>query len=154
MKTVLDVCCGSKMFWFDNDNKNAIYGDIRSENHILCDGRKLEIKPDVIFSFTCLPFVDNYFKVVVFDPPHLKNVGKKSWMYLKYGGLSNCWKSDLTSAFNECFRVLDTDGMLIFKWNETQIKTSDILKLTNEKPLMGHLSGKRSNTHWVTFMKK
>ena len=44
-------------------------------------------------------------------------------------------------------------GVLIFKWNETDIKVSEILKLTNEKPIFGHKSGKRSNTHWICFMK-
>lgn len=44
-------------------------------------------------------------------------------------------------------------GILIFKWNEDQIKVSEILALTNEKPLFGHKSGKRMSTHWITFMK-
>ena len=44
-------------------------------------------------------------------------------------------------------------GFLIFKWNETDIKVSEVLKLTTEKPVFGHISGKRSNTHWICFMK-
>ncbi|TCB75630.1 SAM-dependent methyltransferase, partial [Acinetobacter sp. ANC 4177] len=39
------------------------------------------------------------------------------------------------------------------KWNETQIKVSEILELTDQKPVFGHISGKRANTHWITFMK-
>ncbi len=39
------------------------------------------------------------------------------------------------------------------KWNETQIKVSEILALTDEKPLFGHPSGKRAATHWICFMK-
>ena len=42
---------------------------------------------------------------------------------------------------------------MIFKWNETDIKVSEVLKLTPEKPIFGHISGKRSNTHWICFMK-
>ena len=49
--------------------------------------------------------------------------------------------------------MLATGGVLIFKWNETQIKVSEILELTNHKPVFGHISGKRANTHWITFMK-
>ena len=75
------------------------------------------------------------------------------WMAKKYGILNNAWQDDIKSGFSECFRVLKVGGVLIFKWNETQIKVSEILKLTNEKPLFGHISGKRSNTHWVCFMK-
>lgn len=51
------------------------------------------------------------------------------------------------------FRVLQKDGILIFKWSDTDIKTSEILKLTPQKPVFGHISGKRSNTHWICFMK-
>lgn len=45
-------------------------------------------------------------------------------------------------------------GFLIFKWNETDIRVSEVLKLTTEKPVFGHISGKRSNTHWICFMKQ
>ena len=29
---ILDACCGSRMFWFDKENKNAIYMDNRILN--------------------------------------------------------------------------------------------------------------------------
>ena len=32
-------------------------------------------------------------------------------------------------------------------------KVSEILELTPEKPIFGHISGKRANTHWICFMK-
>ena len=63
------------------------------------------------------------------------------------------WKEILTKGFAECFRVLAPGGFLIFKWNETDIKVSEILKLTPEKPVFGHISGKRANTHWICFLK-
>ncbi|KGN01183.1 methyltransferase, partial [Clostridium haemolyticum NCTC 8350] len=28
-KPILDVCCGSRMFWFDKENKDAIFMDNR-----------------------------------------------------------------------------------------------------------------------------
>jgi ubiquinone/menaquinone biosynthesis C-methylase UbiE len=59
----------------------------------------------------------------------------------------------LRKGFSECFRVLEPNGVLVFKWNETQIKVSEILKLTTEKPVFGHISGKRANTHWFVFLK-
>ena len=37
-KIILDVCCGSRMFWFDKNNPAALFVDIRNEEHILCDG--------------------------------------------------------------------------------------------------------------------
>ena len=153
MKKVLDVCCGSRMFWFDHENKDVIYGDQRIHTETLCDGRLLEIKPDLQLDFRDLPFKNDYFRVVVFDPPHLKIAGPKSWQAAKYGKLSSTWQNDLRQGFSECFRVLAKNGVLIFKWNETQIPTREILALTSQKPLVGHISGKRSSTHWITFLK-
>jgi hypothetical protein len=50
--------------------------------------------------------------------------------------------------------VLDADGVLVFKWNETQVKVGEVLALTPERPLFGHLSGRKGLTHWLVFMKK
>lgn len=150
---ILDPCCGSRMMHFDRQNPNVVYGDIRSENHILCDGRTLEIAPDIEMDFRDMPFSDGQFNLVVFDPPHLVRAGKQSWLALKYGKLNEDWRDDIRKGFAECFRVLATGGVLIFKWNETQIKVSEILELTDQKPVFGHISGKRANTHWITFMK-
>lgn len=151
---ILDPCCGSKMFHFDHQNPNVMFGDIRSENHILSDGRSLAVNPDIEMDFRNMPFDCGQFKLVVFDPPHLIRAGKQSWLAMKYGKLNQDWREDLRKGLEECFRVLATDGVLIFKWNETQIKVGKILELTNQKPLFGHKSGKRSNTHWICFMKE
>ncbi|OTG88925.1 class I SAM-dependent methyltransferase [Acinetobacter sp. ANC 3813] len=150
---ILDPCCGSRMFWFDRTHANVIFGDIRVLEQQLCDGRELNIKPDKQMDFRALPFHDNSFKLVVFDPPHLTKAGSSSWLAAKYGKLNESWQEDLQQGFTECFRVLEEFGVLIFKWNETQIKVSEILKLTPNKPLFGHISGKRANTHWICFMK-
>lgn len=53
-------------------------------------------------------------------------------------------------GFDECMRVLKPNGTLIFKWNEEQIKLSEVLKCFSQKPLLGN---KRSKTHWLVFMK-
>jgi len=153
-KLILDVCCGSKMFWFDKENKSVWFNDARREEYTLCDGRNLKINPETTMDFQDLNLInDNSIKLVVFDPPHIEKIGANSWMAKKYGMLTRTWQDDIKGGFSECFRVLDTYGILIFKWNETDIKTSEILKLTDQPPLFGHISGKRSNTHWICFMK-
>lgn len=154
MVSVLDPRCGSKMFYFDKSDQRVTFGDIREESHILCDGRTLEIKPDILMDFRDMDFADDQFDVVIFDPPHLKNAGASGWIGKKYGILSDNWKNDLSDGFKECFRVLKPDGVLVFKWNEIQIKVSEILALTEQKPLIGHKSGKRSDTHWILFIKE
>ena len=151
---VLDACCGSKMMWFDKSHQDAVFHDARSIETTLCDGRRFEIKPDYIGDFRDLQFDDKSFHLVVFDPPHLIHAGKKSWLAIKYGRLSTDCRNDLRKGIRECFRVLKPNGTLVFKWNEIQVPTSEILKLCPHKPLIGHQSGKRSNTHWLVFLKE
>lgn len=128
-KIILDACCGSRMFWFDKEHPNVVFGDIRTESHILCDGRPLEISPDVEMSFTKMPFEDESFRLVVLDPPHMERLGKGTWMAQKYGVLLPSWREDLKEGFNECMRVLMPYGTLIFKWNEAQVKLNQVLEL-------------------------
>lgn len=150
MKTIIDVCCRSKMFWFNKNHPNAVYMDIRELETTLCDGRKLSIKPDIIGDFRDIPYPDNTFKLAVFDPPHLINLGESSWMAKKYGKLNKTWRNDIKQGFDECMRVLEPNGILIFKWNEEQIKLSEVLKVIEYQPLFGD---RRSKTHWLVFMK-
>lgn len=142
------------MFYFDKEDDRVTFGDIRNESHVLCDGRALDIHPDVEMDFRALPFDDDSYSVVIFDPPHLERIGENAWMGKKYGRLDKAtWREDLALGFAECFRVLAPNGVLIFKWNETQIPVREILALTPERPLIGHRSGKTARTHWVTFIK-
>lgn len=39
---ILDVCCGSRMFWYDKQNKDTTYIDIRKYYEKLPNGEKLE----------------------------------------------------------------------------------------------------------------
>lgn len=150
LKPIIDVCCGSRMFWFDKQNPEAIFMDNRTVEQTLCDGRKLEIRPDVVGDFRHIPYQDNTFYLVVFDPPHLIRAGKKSWLAAKYGKLGPDWRDDLKAGFEECMRVLKPCGTLVFKWNETQVKLSEILHIFGLHPLFGHRLGK---THFLVFMK-
>lgn len=152
---VLDPASGSRMFYFDKADQRVLFGDIRSEQHVLCDGRALDVNPDALMDFRDLPFEDSTFSVVIFDPPHLVRAGPQSWQAAKYGRLDrDAWRDDLRAGFAECFRVLRPEGVLIFKWNETQIPVSQILALTDQKPLVGHRVGKQMKTHWITFIKE
>lgn len=157
---VLDACCGSRMFWFDRADERAVFMDNRSESHVLPDvssrggSRSLIVRPDVIADFTAMPFADEYFFMVVFDPPHLKRNGANGWQAKKYGKLPMDWQDMLRRGFAECFRVLKLGGTLIFKWNEHEIPVSRILELTSERPLVGQQCGKTAKTHWIVFMKE
>ena len=159
MKTILDPCCGPRSMWFDPDNEAAVFGDQRCEqitvtdrSHGKADGKRvLRIEPDVVMDFRAIPYPDNSFALVAFDPPHLVRAGSKSWLAARYGKLSDDWREDIAKGFAECFRVLKPTGTLVFKWNEIQIKLREILPLVENAPLFGQKSGRNGMTHWLVL---
>lgn len=120
---------------------------------VQCDGNVLNIQPDVQMDFRRMPFDEGTFRLVVWDPPHMKKLNDKTWMAQKFGVLSQSWEEDLKQGFSECIRVLKIEGILIFKWNEAQITLNKVLSLFPLKPLFGHTTGKHGRTIWVTFIK-
>lgn len=150
MKKILDACCGSRMFWFDKDNPDVMFMDHRKYYEELSTGHVINVDPDIVADFRDMPFDDNEFDLVVFDPPHLIHAGESSWLAKKYGRLDELWPEDIRQGFAECMRVLRPSGTLIFKWNEDQIPLADVLEAIGEPPLFGN---KRSKTHWLVFMK-
>ena len=159
-KTILDACCGSRMFWFDRADPRALFLDKRRETWKIDKGTPgtigrspIVVDPDILSDFSALPFDDNSFALVVFDPPHIQRTEAKGLLTRKYGVLNGNWREMIRRGFSECFRVLVPHGTLIFKWSESEVLVSDVLTLTQEKPLFGHKSGKSSGTHWIVFTK-
>lgn len=156
-KKILDVTCGAKSIWFDKHHPAAVYCDKRHEqyHHLWKNAGNctLDINPDVVCDFTDLPFQDNSFPLVVFDPPHLTRAKETAWLVKKYGKLDANWPRMIHDGFRECMRVLKPDGVLIFKWSEYDIPAADVWKAIGQKPLFGHHSGKQSRTFWACFMK-
>ena len=153
-KKILDACCGGRMFWFDKKHPDAIFVDNRDRKSGHCEHRpNHSVKPDIIADFRNLPFEDKSFKLVVFDPPHI--FGKETSNLTKqYGWLDkDSWSDYILEGFNECWRVLDDNGVLIFKWNEARVKKSEIINLIPQKPLFGNQVRSRAKTHWLCFMK-
>ena len=157
-KKILDATCGGRSIWFDKNNPDTLYVDRRELDAIQPTHNgdyHCHIHPDLIADFTDLPFEDNSFYLVVFDPPHL-HFGAgwfADWLRTKYGDLSDDWRDVIRKGFEECWRVLKPNGTLIFKWNEVQIPTREVIKAIGHDPLFGHRSGKKSQTHWMTFFK-
>lgn len=156
--SVLDMCCGPRMMWFDKDDARAIFHDRRRERHAMNRPKRgtvewTETDPDILGDFTSLPFEDEAFWHVVFDPPHFERSGKIGFLAMKYGWLDGDWRKMIAAGFAEGFRVLKPGGTLIFKWTATENPVSEILKLTPMKPLYGHKSGKQAQTHWIAFLK-
>ena len=162
MPPVLDACCGGRMFWFNKKDSRALFIDVREGTRIVdvgTDGTKgrnpRTVAPDKVADFRAMPFNDESFSHVVFDPPHFyKGAGKTGIIAFDYGLLSDTWRDDIAMGFSECFRVLKPKGTLIFKWCEVEIPLREVLELTPELPLYGHRSGKKAQTHWVAFLKE
>lgn len=127
---ILDPACGSKMFWFDKNESHTTYTDIRKEILTMKDRkytRKIIIDPDKVANFTDLPFDEEEFNLIVFDPPHLNKVGANSWLAKKYGQLDrNSWPTDIEKGFKDVFTHIPY------------------------KPILGD---KRGHTRWFVFIK-
>ena len=132
MKLILDPASSMRSFYFDKKDPRVLFGDIREdETHLLTNGQTIKIKPDEVMDFRAIPYPDESFQAVIFDPPHMLRLSEKSWMRKKYGVLdSENWRDDITKGFAECFRVLKTNGTLVFKWNEVSIPLKEVLALT------------------------
>lgn len=67
-KLILDACCGPRMMWFDKQNPLAVFMDIRDEECTLCDGRNLEVHPDVVGDFEICPLRMQRFALLCLIP--------------------------------------------------------------------------------------
>jgi len=153
-KFILDACCGGRMFWFNKKHPNTLYVDNRISNEGFGYNPGHRVQPDIVMDFKNLKFKDNVFKLVVFDPPHLFGKSLNTNMTKCYGSLNKeTWKDDLKKGFDECWRVLDKFGILIFKWNEFSIRKKEVLELFGIEPLFGHKVQSKVPTHWFCFMK-
>mgnify|MGYP005670013421 FL=1 len=154
MKFILDACCGGRHWWIDKNNKNTIYMDIRSEpKGTISLQTNWSVQPDIISSYTDMPFENESFNLVAWDIPH-KIKKDKGIITKKYGYLGNDWKKNTRDGFNECFRVLKDKGVLIFKFNDLDIQFKEILSLFPVKPLFGTPTKKGvNNTAFFVFMK-
>ena len=154
----LDVACGPRSFYFDKPDPRVTFCDLHPRHTTLCDGRALDVEPDVVADFRALPFPDGSFSLVVFDPPHLDR--GSGWQVDKYGRLDpKGWRDDLSAGFRECLRVLRPCGTLVFKWyeydiHEYDIPLRDVLACCPASPLLGNRRPRASKTHWILFMKE
>ena len=154
-KFILDACCGGRLFWFNKNHPNTIYIDNRIRKAGHDENRpNHHIEPDIIMDNRKMDFPDKSFKLIVFDPPHLIGKPDGCRMTKQYGCLNaETWQDDIKRGFNECWRVLEDYGVLIFKWNDASKKRAEVLRIIGKEPLFGHPNGSKIPTHWFCFMK-
>lgn len=70
MKLVLDPASSMRSFYFNKKDERVLFGDIReNETHLLTNGQTIHIEPDEVMDFRAIPYPDETFEMVVFDPP-------------------------------------------------------------------------------------
>ena len=153
-KFILDACCGGRHFWFNKNNPNVLFMDIRKEpKGFIPQQKNFEIEPDIIGDFRKTDFRDKQFKHIVLDIPH--KVKKDNGLITKkYGYLGDNWEEDLRKGFNEMWRILDDFGTLNLKFTDLDISTGKLLSLFPVQALYGIITKKgANNTYWFNFMK-
>lgn len=159
----MDATAGVKSIWHpkNKDRDDVLYIDKREEESgFWGEGRNEEIQPDEIQDFRDLPYKNNFFNLVVFDPPHYvdKNGMERleGLMKEKYGALrAETWQHDIRKGFEELWRVLSPGGTLVFKFADTDIDFDKVLDLAPCPPMLGTTTKKNQNTEtrWFVFYK-
>ena len=144
---ILDATSGGRMMWFDKDPEGVLFVDRR----VVPPGSIVQqplwsVNPDVKADNRSLPYKDNSFELVVFDPPHT-TISEDSIIGTKYGKLTDL--HEVVAGINECLRV--SNGFVVFKWAETEFPLSAILEHVTHLPLFGHTTAKSGLTMWVMF---
>jgi hypothetical protein len=155
-KFILDACCGGRQIWFQKEQENTIFLDIREvEKGIIKLQPNFCIKPNIIGDYRDLPFPDKSFKLVVWDIPHIMGKKINGIIQTKYGYLDkDNYEEDLKKGFDEIWRILDDYGVLEFKYADINLPIKEILSIFPQQPLFGTITKKGvNNTFWVCFMK-
>jgi len=161
---ILDATAGFKGIWYQKNHPFVTFMDIRkgwintkTKNAKFRDCGHFKINPDVVSEWKDAPFPDNYFDMIVFDPPHLvfKNKNKKlSAMEKKYGYFyEDNWKQILKEGIKRLFQILKPEGIFVLKWCESSKKTDEVIKLIPYQPLFGSRTGQKHNNFWIVFLK-
>lgn len=107
------------MWWWDKDHPLAVYMDKREEPPGSSPRRpNWSCQPSLLADFKDMPFEDETFQLVLFDPPHLvRDKPSFSEVRLRYGELTSLnEQEEIGLGFAECWRVLAPGGTLVFKW--------------------------------------
>lgn len=155
---ILDATAGGRQMWYNKYDPDTVYMDKRktfptqTPSGNIINGA-FKIPPDIQAVWEYLPFKDNTFDLIDFDPPHRIRKFSPTWIHDSLYGTIDPDKFIKTfyTAFKELFRVLKPGGFLILKWCDLDRSLDDILKLTEHKPLFWNISGATKAGEQKTF---
>jgi hypothetical protein len=156
---VLDATAGNRMMWKCKNPPHTIFLDKE---------KNLAIPPDIIADNRKLPFRDNVFECVLFDPPHSFKRGygslfnedpKRMKGFPWYGSFRN--KIDLLSSIHKAQKEFSRVAKrLCFKWNDHDMDIWKLYPFFDDWAIKYELKyrsrghrGKRITT-WATFDNK
>ncbi|HUS99624.1 MAG TPA: SAM-dependent methyltransferase [Candidatus Thermoplasmatota archaeon] len=162
---ILDATCGFRGIWYQKNHPFVTFMDVRKGNiDSKTEGvkfksrRRWKINPDVVSEWKDAPFPDNYFDMIIFDPPHILTEDGKTLSALQkeYGTLNkNNYKEVLKTGINKLFEILKPEGTFILKWCENSVPVNEIIKLVPYQPLFGSNTKSKGHTanYWIVFLK-
>jgi hypothetical protein len=158
---ILDATAGNRHIWGKNKYPEGVVFFDKETN--------LKIPADVIGTWDKLPFPDNSFDCIIFDPPHVTHFSETS-IHLnpkEDGKVWGCWWGgfkgknhmvrEIYKAQREFSRV---SSRLCLKWNDNGVGVDPILTLFDRWKLVwlqryrsNHYQGK-SSTFWVKLVRR
>lgn len=159
MKPVLDATAGNRMMW----------GNRKTPTNVVFMDKEigLRIPPDIFAVWEKLPFRDNVFFNVIYDPPHMRH-GKNSRYRDPKGATSHgTWwgivenkKQLLKSMLLAQIEFARVSDRLHLKWNETHYDLFVVLKCFVDWVFVRKWEYKsqrrtgKSKTWWIAFIRK
>lgn len=160
---VLDATAGGRTIWYDGnkDRDDVLYIDIREEPPGFHgqEGRTYAVMPDEVQDFRDLPYENNCFNLIIWDPPHIETPSGMEKLTgvieKKYGALhAETWQGDIRKGAEELWRVLKPGGTLVFKFSDYSVGFKEVISLFPHPPLCGTTTKKNNTeTRWFTFYK-
>jgi hypothetical protein len=119
--------------------------------------------PDVVAVWEKLPFRDNIFETIIFDPPHKlgRTTGRGMWATPtnpSYYGIDISKRDFRTGVYHGTREFLRVAKRLCFKWNDIELTLERVLSLfpkdwkeVHRKVIRKGLKT-RTLSYWITFV--
>ena len=151
---MLDATAANRMMWKNKNPPNTIFMDKELD---------LRIPPDIFACWEKLPFREDVFDCIIFDPPHkigrTKYRGKWANPKDDYLGIDISHSKFRTGLYYGTREFLRVSRRLCLKWNDIELSLHRILTLFPKewkeicRKVIRKNNRAKTVTYWVTFVK-